>query len=124
MKAKTIILSGTISVLLVLLITSLTHSEIGFNLFMCDAMAHNVARIALTIGLLSLLVIKRPRPLYFRVALGAVGTFVTAFALSQTIDYHLGFIDGLAYFLGSVALLVEAFEPQLQGQSSPAGMLS
>lgn len=118
---KRIVTIGTIIVLMIMLVASLTSSNLGFTLMMSTGLEHNIARIVLIAALLAITFTVRPRSKNFRVALAVISAGITSYALMQTANYDLQIFDSLAYVLSAVILMTESLEveaPKVQLSST------
>jgi hypothetical protein len=118
---KRIVTIGTIIVLMIMLVASLTSSNLGFTLMMSTGLEHNIARIVLIAALLAITFTVRPRSKNFRVALAVISAGITSYALMQTANYGLQIFDSLAYVLSAVILMTESLEveaPKVQLSST------
>jgi len=107
---KRIVTIGTIIVLMIMLVASLTSSNLGFTLMMSTGLEHNIARIVLIAALLAITFTARPRSKEFRIGLAVISAGITAYALAQTANYGLQIFDSLAYVLAGVILMTESLE--------------
>ena len=107
---KRIVTIGTIIVLMIMLVASLTSSNLGFTLMMSTGLEHNIARIVLIAALVAITFTARPRSNNFRVALAIISAGITSYALMQTANYGLQIFDSLAYVLSAVILMTESLE--------------
>ncbi|QQS21919.1 hypothetical protein IPM09_05430 [Candidatus Saccharibacteria bacterium] len=116
---KTLIV-GTCFALIIMTIVSISGIDAGFNLLMNTGIEHSLARLALVGALVTLLITSRPRAVVVRALLGVISLGVLVFAIAQTIDYQLGLLDTVAYFLAGLMISIEAFEPQENTVQLPA----
>lgn len=107
---KRILTLGTIAALTVMIITALSGTDTGFSLFMNTGIEHTIARAVLIVGLAGIAVTARPRSRLFRTTLGIVSAMVIMFTLIQTLNYNLGLLDTVVYFLGGLLLSIESLE--------------
>lgn len=107
---KKILTLGTIAALVVMIITALSGNDTGFSLFMNTNIEHTIARAVLIVGLLGIAVTTRPRSRLFRTTLGIVSALVISFTVFQTLNYSLGLLDTVVYFLGGLLLSIESLE--------------
>lgn len=109
---KKILTLGTIAALVVMIITALSGTDTGFSLFMNTEIEHTIARAVLIVGLLGIAVTARPRSKLFRTTLGIVSAMVIVFTVIQTLNYSLGLLDTVVYFLGGLLLSIESLETE------------
>lgn len=109
---KRILTVGTIAVLFVMLVTALSGSSTGFNLFMNTSLEHIIARAVLIVSLLAVALTVRPRAHMFRAAIGLISVAIIIFTVSQTVTYSLGLFDSMVYFLCGLILSIEALEAE------------
>lgn len=109
---KKVLILGTIAALFVMIITAFTGNETGFSLFMNMSLEHNIARIVLAVGLAAIAMTARPRSKALRTALGFISVLVIVFTATQTLNYTLGMLDAVVYFLGGLLLSIESLEAE------------
>ena len=109
---KKILTIGTIVALVVMIITAVSGNDTGFSLFMNTNIEHTIARAVLVVGLLGIAVTTRPRSRLFRTTLGIVSALVISFTVFQTLNYSLGLLDTVVYFLGGLLLSIESLESE------------
>lgn len=109
---KQVLTVGTIAALVVMIITALTGNDTGFSLFMNTSIEHTIARAVLIAGLLGVAMTTRPRSRVFRSALGVIAGLIVIFTVAQTLNYNLGLLDTVVYFLGGLLLSIEALEAE------------
>jgi type IV secretory pathway VirB2 component (pilin) len=66
----------------------------------------------LAIALTAIALTARPRSKSFRTALGAVSVLIIVFTAAQTLNYSLGLLDAIVYFLGGLLLSIESLEAE------------
>jgi len=103
---------STAMVLLIILVASLSKSEVGFMLMMSTAREHNIARIVLVGVLVAMVMTTRPRSKAFRAGLAILSTGITAYALTQTANFELQLFDTLVYLLAGIILMTESLETE------------
>jgi hypothetical protein len=95
-----------------MIITALSGNDTGFSLFMNTNIEHTIARVVLIIALIGVAMTTRPRSHMFRTALGVVSVLMIAFTAVETINYNLGLLDTVVYFLGGLLLSIESLEAE------------
>lgn len=109
---KQVLTVGTIAALVVMIITALSGNDTGFSLFMNTGFEHTIARAVLIVGLLGVAMTTRPRSRSFRAGLGIVAALIVLFTITQTLNYNLGLLDTIVYFLGGLLLSIESLEAE------------
>jgi hypothetical protein len=121
---KKVLTVGTIAALIVMIITALTGNDTGFSLFMNTNIEHTIARVVLIIALFAVASTIRPRSHLFRTALGIVSVLIITFTVAQTLNYSLGLLDSVVYFLGGLLLSIEALEEDETTEPSYPGHIA
>lgn len=109
---KKVLTIGTIAALFVMIVTAISGNDTGFNLFMNTSIEHIIARVVLIGALVAIAMTSRPRSRGFRTALGTVSLLMIVFTAVQTLNYSLGLLDAVVYFLGGLLLSIESIEAE------------
>ena len=109
---KKVLTIGTIAALFVMILAAVTGSDAGFSLFMNTGIEHIIARAVLIGGLVAVAMTSRPRSKTFRTALGVISVLMIVFTAVQTLNYSLGLLDAVVYFLGGLLLSIESLEAE------------
>ena len=113
---------STICALLLMASVAAFRVDVGFSLFMSTEIDHIIARTIIAFSLAITLIVTRPRPDIARLVLAGIALLVIAFTVTQTINYQLGILDSVAYFLAGLLISMEAFEAEFEvpaGQTLP-----
>ena len=119
---KQVLTLGTIAALVVMIITALSGNDTGFSLFMNTNIEHTIARVVLIVALVAVAMTTRPRSHMFRTALGVVSVLMIIFTATQTMNYSLGLLDSVVYFLGGLLLSIESLEAEEEAPAHTGGL--
>ena len=108
---------STICALLLMASVAAFNVEVGFSLFMSTDVDHIIARIVIAYALAATLIATRPRSQNVRLVLAGFALLIIAFSITQTINYQLGLLDSVAYFLAGLLVSMEAFEAEFEASA-------
>ncbi len=119
---KTIILA-TITTLILSIIVSITGAVPGLSLFLGNGLVLDIARVSMLILLITLLIIKVPRPVMLRVVLGASSVILLVGSIYMLGAYELQLLDGLIFITIASVMGFEAleFDPETQALGDVVG---
>ena len=105
-----------LTILAIIIVSGISLSQVHTpaQLFIGVTVYDSIGRLAVLAGLVSILVIHRPRTATQRTALGVIGLVVFVVAMTEIFGDRLALFDGMIYFIGATSLLIEALEPRPQ----------
>ena len=107
---RQVLYSSLIAVLVAMGVADMSGLVNGYRTIMAGGPLHIALLVVLLAAVASLWLVRPPRPMIMRVALGALAILIFGVASYQTLTYSMGALDGLVGIVLAVVLGVEALE--------------
>ncbi len=115
---RNVVYSSLTALLIGMIAVDINGMFSGFWVLMGSGPVHIAAMVVMLVVTGMLWLVKPPRPMAVRVALGTLGIVGAVVMVQQTLAYHLGMIDALVGMTMVIVLIVEALESTAQHRQS------
>lgn len=105
-----VLYTSLVAVLVAMGVADVSGMMNGYWTIMASGPLHIAALIVLLAAVMGLWLVRPPRPIAMRVALGVLAVITIGVVSYQTLNYGLGALDGLVGIVMAVVLGVEALE--------------